>query len=69
MTDMDNGIERHCVYCRIPLLPVTSRWSDLSLEAPWQCRYTEQPGQHLWDVEVRGFPMYAALSINHIPTE
>ncbi|GFX55327.1 hypothetical protein TNCV_3968811 [Trichonephila clavipes] len=33
---MYNGIERHCVYRRIPLLPAISQWSDSSLETP--CR-------------------------------
>lgn len=31
-TYMDNGMERYFICWRIPILPETSRWSDLSLE-------------------------------------
>ncbi|GFV90648.1 hypothetical protein TNCV_2223641 [Trichonephila clavipes] len=30
----DKDVERHCVFCRIPLLPAISRWSYSSLETP-----------------------------------
>ncbi|GFV59084.1 hypothetical protein TNCV_4422601 [Trichonephila clavipes] len=32
---MDNGIERHLLHWCTPLLHVTSRWSDLSMETQW----------------------------------